>query len=721
MARIWSDESEARALARGRARGARRLGRARASSRRTRRGDSRARAAADARARGRARGDTAPRHGCVRRRRRRAARRRRALVPPRPDLVRRGRHRRSRFRSASAGELLLEGVDRALAAVVARAEEHRETVCIGRTHGIHAEPTTFGLKLAGWAFELDRGRERLRARARGHARRASSPAPSAPTRRPIPELERLACERLGLEPEPVSTQILAARPPRGAARRARARRGVARAVRARDPPPRAHRGGRGRGAVRPRAEGLVGDAAQAQPRRRRADLRARTRRPRRTRSVGLENVALWHERDISHSSAERVVIPDAFLALDYMLDRFAWLVEGLVVRPERMRAQPRGGPRALLQPAAAARARRVGARARRRRTGSSSATRCAPGTRSGTSASSSRADTEIAEPRRPRRGLRPRRVHPSRRHRLRAARALSPEGGARPCLRPRFTSAAGRCASSTRSTRSGCCSSRATASRPSTSSCRPRSPTRAACSPAYRRFWFARTREIVPEPPARAALRRPLDRVPAARDAAARVRRPRLPRRLGLEGLPGDRRRLRARAPGGAERVGAAARADLHARRRRRTRGTTRTSTASRQWSSSAPSASTRSSARRSSSTASRRSTRAARGILIADTKFEFGIDAEGRLVLGRRGSSRRTPRASGPPTSTRPGGRSRRSTSSSRATTASRSAGTRPHPGPELPEDVVAGTRARYVEAFERLTEISFDDYLADPEVGAA
>ena len=111
-------------------------------------------------------------------------------------------------------------------------------------------------------------------------------------------------------------------------------------------------------------------------------------------------------------------------------------------------------------------------------------------------------------------------------------------------------SAAARCASSTRSTTTGCCSSRATASRPSTSSCRPRSPTRAACSPASRRSGSrGRARSC---PNHLLALRdgRPLDRVPAARDAADRVRRPRLPRRLGLEGLPGDRRGLRARAAG---------------------------------------------------------------------------------------------------------------------------------------------------------------------------
>ena len=234
-----------------------------------------------------------------------------------------------------AGALILEGIDRALAAVAARAQEHRDTICIGRTHGVHAEPTTFGLKLAGWAFELDRGRARV-ARALEGMRVGKLSGAVGTYASADPEVERVACERLGLEPAPASTQIiqrdrhaelLAALAVVAASleKFALEIRHLARTEVA-----------RGRGAVPSRPEGLVGDAAQAQPDHGRADLRARARRPRHA-LVGLENVALWHERDISHSSAERVVIPDAFLALDYMLDRFAWLVEGLVVRPERMR------------------------------------------------------------------------------------------------------------------------------------------------------------------------------------------------------------------------------------------------------------------------------------------------------------------------------------------------------------------------------------------------
>ena len=235
-----------------------------------------------------------------------------------------------------AGKLLLAGVERALAAVLRRAEEHRLTICIGRSHGIHAEPTTFGWKLAGWAFELDRDRLRL-ARAL-EVNRVGQLSGTVGTYAGLdPEVERIACERLGLEPDPLSTQVIATRPACRAAGGAGARRLVPRPVRNGDPPPRPHRGTRSRGAVREGDEGVVCDAAQAEPEGGRAHQRPRTV-VRSAALVGFENVALWHERDISHSSAERVVVPDAFLALDYMLDRFTWIVDGLVVYPERMRS-----------------------------------------------------------------------------------------------------------------------------------------------------------------------------------------------------------------------------------------------------------------------------------------------------------------------------------------------------------------------------------------------
>ncbi len=235
----------------------------------------------------------------------------------------------------SAGALIVKGLDRALAAVVARAEEHRDTLTIGRTHGVHAEPTTFGLKLAVWAFELDRARNRLAEALEGMrvGKLSGAVGTYAAT---DPELERLACERLGLEPAPASTQVLQ-RDRHAAVLSALA---VAAASLERFATEIRHLA---RTEVRevqePFGKGQKGSSAM--PHKRNPVVAERicglARVVRGAAAVGLENVALWHERDISHSSAERVVIPDAFLALDYMLDRFTWLVEGLVVRAEQMR------------------------------------------------------------------------------------------------------------------------------------------------------------------------------------------------------------------------------------------------------------------------------------------------------------------------------------------------------------------------------------------------
>jgi adenylosuccinate lyase len=234
-----------------------------------------------------------------------------------------------------AGELILSEVDRAFEAVVGRAEEHRSTLMIGRTHGVHAEPTTFGLKLAGWAFELDRGRERVRRALDGL--RVGKLSGAVGTYSAIdPEVERVACERLGLEPAPSSTQILQrdrhAEVLAALAVLAASLEKFALEIRhlARTE---VHE------VEEPFARGQKGSSAM--PHKRNPIVAERicglARVVRGAALVGLENVALWHERDISHSSAERVVLPDAFLALDYMLDRFSWLVAGLVVRPERMR------------------------------------------------------------------------------------------------------------------------------------------------------------------------------------------------------------------------------------------------------------------------------------------------------------------------------------------------------------------------------------------------
>ncbi len=233
------------------------------------------------------------------------------------------------------GGIVLDGIDRALRAVMDRAEEHRDTLTIGRTHGVHAEPTTFGLKLAGWAFQLDRDRRRVGAAVEGLRVGKMSGAVGTYAAAP-PEIERLACEALGLEPAPSSTQILQrdrhAELLSALALLASSLERFALEVRhlARTEV---------REVEEPFAEGQKGSSAM--PHKRNPIVAERicglARVVRGHAQVGHENVALWHERDISHSSAERVVLPDAFLAVDYMLDRFARLVEGLVVRPERMR------------------------------------------------------------------------------------------------------------------------------------------------------------------------------------------------------------------------------------------------------------------------------------------------------------------------------------------------------------------------------------------------
>jgi adenylosuccinate lyase len=233
-----------------------------------------------------------------------------------------------------AGALLLEGVDRALAAVVARAEEHRDTLCAGRTHGVHAEPTTFGVKLAGWAFALERDRERLVRAIDGL--RVGKLSGAVGTYAAIdPEVERVACARLGLEPAPTSTQVLQRD------RHAELLSALALVASSLDRFATEIRH-LARTEVREVEEpfGRSQKGSSAMPHKRNPITAERicglARVVRANALVGLENVALWHERDISHSSAERVVIPDSFLAVDYVLDRFAWLVEGLVVRAARM-------------------------------------------------------------------------------------------------------------------------------------------------------------------------------------------------------------------------------------------------------------------------------------------------------------------------------------------------------------------------------------------------
>jgi adenylosuccinate lyase len=239
-----------------------------------------------------------------------------------------------------AGQLILEGIERALEAVTRRAEEHRDTVMVGRTHGVHAEPITLGAKLAGWAFEVERDRGRV-ARALEGMRVGKLAGAVGTYAGGDPEVERIACERLGLVPESAATQVV----PRdrhaellstlalcasSLERFATEIRHLARTEVAEVQEP-FGRGQKGSSAMPHKRNPVVAER-----------ICGLARIARAAALVGFENVPLWHERDISHSSAERVVLPDAFLALDYMLDRFAWLVEGLIVDAERMRSNLEG-------------------------------------------------------------------------------------------------------------------------------------------------------------------------------------------------------------------------------------------------------------------------------------------------------------------------------------------------------------------------------------------
>ena len=296
-----------------------------------------------------------------------------------------------------------------------------------------------------------------------------------------PEVERIACERLGLEPAPSSTQILQrdrhaellsalALVGSSLERFAVEIRHLARTeVREVEEP--FGRGQKGSSAMPHKRNPIVSERICGLARVLRGNAQ-----------VGLENVALWHERDISHSSAERIVLPDSFLAVDYALDRFAWLVEGLVVRPARMR-ESRVEPRPVLQSAAAARTRRRAASRGTPPTGSCSATRCARGRRGSTSGGSCAATPRF------RRASTSTSVFDLGAYTATSTRCSTGcerDRGARPSMPEAVRLRAGRSARSTRSVRTSCSSSHPIASRPSTSCFRPRSPTRAACSRACR-------------------------------------------------------------------------------------------------------------------------------------------------------------------------------------------------------------------------------------------
>ncbi len=238
-------------------------------------------------------------------------------------------------RLKKANAMLMEGIDRMLVVLASKAKEHKYTVMMGRTHGVHAEPTTFGLKCALWHAEMQRNRERFTAAARGVEVGKISGAVGTFAHIP-PEVEELVCEELGLDFAPISTQTLQ-RDRHACYMSTLALIGsslekMAVEVRhlqkseTREVEERFFAGQKGSSAM-PHKRNPVGSE----------NISGCARVLRGYMVTAYENIPLWHERDISHSAAERIILPDATTLLDYMLDRFARLMENLVVYPEHMK------------------------------------------------------------------------------------------------------------------------------------------------------------------------------------------------------------------------------------------------------------------------------------------------------------------------------------------------------------------------------------------------
>jgi adenylosuccinate lyase len=234
-----------------------------------------------------------------------------------------------------AGRELLAGVDRVVGVLLARALEFRRTPCIGRTHGVHAEPTTFGLKLLVFHAEMRRNRRRLESALAGACVGKLSGAVGTFAHLP-PALEEAVCARLGLGVEPAATQVVQRD------RHAHLVSVLALVATSLDKfcvELRHLARTEVREVEEEFARGQKGSSAMPHKRNpwRLENVSGLARVMRGYAVAALENVALWHERDISNSSVERVILPDGTGILDFMLQRFAGLVETLVVHPERMR------------------------------------------------------------------------------------------------------------------------------------------------------------------------------------------------------------------------------------------------------------------------------------------------------------------------------------------------------------------------------------------------
>jgi adenylosuccinate lyase len=236
----------------------------------------------------------------------------------------------------AVGEIVVAGAHELVAALAVRAREHVETLCVGRTHGVHAEPTTFGVKLAGFAFEAHRNARRLE-RAFAQVAVGAISGAVGTYAATSPEFEARVLERLGLAREDVSTQVVArdrhaellqaiALAGAGLERFATEIRHLQRTeVREAQEPFRA--GQKGSSAMPHKRNPIKTEQISGLARVLRGNAQA-----------ALEDVALWHERDISHSSVERVILPDSTILLDYLQHRTIALVRDMTVDAERMRS-----------------------------------------------------------------------------------------------------------------------------------------------------------------------------------------------------------------------------------------------------------------------------------------------------------------------------------------------------------------------------------------------
>ncbi len=234
-----------------------------------------------------------------------------------------------------ASDLLLAGMDRVLASLKNRALEHKNTICVGRSHAIHAEPTTFGLKLATFYAEFERGKRRLEA-ARSEIAVCAISGAVGTFANVDPSVEAYVAEKMGLAVEPVSTQII----PRDRHAAFFATLGIIASSIERLAVEIRHL---------QRSEVLEAEeyfskgqkGSSAMPHKRNPilteNLTGLARLVRMCVIPAMENIALWHERDISHSSVERGIAPDATAHLDFALHRLAGVIENLVVYPERMK------------------------------------------------------------------------------------------------------------------------------------------------------------------------------------------------------------------------------------------------------------------------------------------------------------------------------------------------------------------------------------------------